>query len=242
MSYDFFKQEIYLKKIDSTNNYLKSTHFDENIIIYTFNQTKGRGRRNKEWLDFKNKNLAVSFLIKSPLDPFWFICAASLSLIDLLKSLNIKKSWIKWPNDIYIDDKKLSGILAETIWYQGNIQRIIIGIGININNNIDDFVDLKSATSLYLATGKKQKLKMIYQNYKRELSRWLLELTENKNLDLISEKWKEASYISDKKIKWIINNEIISGNIHDIKEDGTLIIKSINNILYEVKTGEVILE
>jgi len=239
---DFFKKEIYLKKIDSTNNYLKLTSFEDNFIIYTFNQTKGRGRRNREWLDFKNKNLAISFLIRSTIDPIWLICTASLSLIDVLNSLNIKNSWIKWPNDIYINDKKLSGILAESVWSDKKIEKVIIGIGININNNIKDLIKLNNATSIYIETGKKQNLKTIYKGFKRELSKWLIELIENKNFNLIRNKWKELSLISSKKIKWINGDNIIYGLINDIKDDGTLVIKTIDDNLYEVKSGDVLLD
>jgi len=241
MDKDFFKEEIYLKKIDSTNNYLKLTSFEDNIIIYTFNQTKGRGRRDREWLDFKNKNLAISFLIKSNLNPFWLICTASLALIDILISLNIKNCWIKWPNDIYINDKKLSGILAETVRSQEKIEKIIIGIGININNDFKDLQMLKNATSIYIEKGKKQNLKRLYRNYKNHLSGWLIELIDNNNLNLIRGRWKELNLGSFKKIKWVNEDKTIYGFIYDIKDDGTLVIKS-NNDLYEVKSGDIQVE
>lgn len=60
----FFKNIIYLDTIDSTNTFLKINDFQDKTIVYTFDQTKGRGRGSKEWVDFKDKNIALSFIIK----------------------------------------------------------------------------------------------------------------------------------------------------------------------------------
>ena len=98
-----------------TQRCCKKGNFEEKTIVYTLHQTKGRGRQDKKWVDFKNKNLALSFII-NPLNNFtndiWQTATAALALINLLKKLKIKNYWIKWPNDIYINNKRLSAMTA----------------------------------------------------------------------------------------------------------------------------------
>lgn len=142
---------------------LKEKKFKDRTLVYSFNQTKGRGREDKIWVDFKNKNLALSFLFTKNILPgnVWYIAATSLSMLDLLKiETGIRNPWIKWPNDIYINDKKIAGILAETVWENQNIAKLIIGIGININLTLDDIKSIdKEATSTFIETGKQIQVK-----------------------------------------------------------------------------------
>ena len=147
---------IKLDAINSTNEYLKNYIQNNSIInthaVYTFNQTKGKGQRGKVWLSEPEKNLAFSicFFPKSLKvnNQFNLNMTISLFLLNTLKSLKIPNLKIKWPNDILSGEKKICGILNE-IKVKGNIiDNIIMGFGINVNQ--ENFENLPNASSLKL--------------------------------------------------------------------------------------------
>ena len=127
---------IHFDKLDSTNDYLKENYqkLVNNTVISTSFQEKGKGRLGRIWQNKPNKDLALSILIKNNfLDFNEYSLIAGASVYLTLKELGIN-SKIKWPNDILINDKKVSGILCEAISYNQNIECVIVGIGININS------------------------------------------------------------------------------------------------------------
>ena len=147
---------IKLDAIDSTNEYLKK-YVKENLIkntcvIYTFNQTKGKGQRGKVWLSESGKNIAFSICIfpenLKVKDQFCINMLFSLFIINILNSLKIPDLNIKWPNDILSGDKKICGILNELKVKGDKIENIIIGFGLNVNQV--NFQNLPNASSLKL--------------------------------------------------------------------------------------------
>lgn len=150
---------IKLSAIDSTNDYLK-LNFSELLkkdihIAYTFNQTNGRGQRGNSWASEPEKNLAFSvtfspnnFIIRNQ---FIVNVIFSLFIFNTLKSLQIPDIKIKWPNDIMSGNKKICGILNELKIKGKNVKMIIIGFGLNINQ--EDFKNLPNATSLKILKG-----------------------------------------------------------------------------------------
>lgn len=240
----FFEKEIYLQEVDSTNTFLKTNSFKSPTIVYSFNQIKGRGRNERRWFDFKDKNLALSFSLPGKdiiIDPIWYTAIAALALIKLLKKIRVKDVWIKWPNDIYVKEKKISGILTETIWQENRIELLIVGIGININNSLDDLSLLENkATSLFIEKNKKFNLENFYKCYKKQVEKKLIELNKHKKIVKIKKEWFKHSKLKNKRVVFKENKKTIIGITDDIKIDGTLVIKS-DNIKYEVKSGDVYL-
>jgi len=242
MANEYFKKTIYLKSTDSTNTYLKDNKILPDTIVYTFNQTKGRGRNQKNWIDFTNKNVAVSFTIKPDnkiINSIWLIATASLALIDILKKNKIKNYWIKWPNDVYINKYKLSGILAESVWQQDEIIKLIIGIGININCNKSDLLNLNNdATSLLLESGKEYNLEKFFIEYKNKISKWLNILVNKKNLGKIKKAWLKNCKIINKKVEWQNGSKTLYGIITDINDEGNLIFQN-DDMTANIVSGDV---
>jgi BirA family transcriptional regulator, biotin operon repressor / biotin---[acetyl-CoA-carboxylase] ligase len=238
-----FNNIQYLEEVDSTNNYLKINSPLENIIVYTFNQTKGKGRNNKIWFDKKNKSLAISFYFKPDkniLHIFYYIATISLSYINVLQKLKIKNSWIKWPNDIYVGKKKLAGILTENTYIKNVLNGLIIGIGININHTKKELSKIDtSATSLYNEKSNEFNLSEIFNSLLIEFEK-MFSILFNYEFNFIFEMWKKRSNIKSKKIKTIIDNEEILCNILDVNEDGSLIVFH-NQKKLNVYTGKIII-
>lgn len=239
-----FNKILYLERIESTNDYLKKGTFDDKTIVYTLNQTKGRGQGQKKWKGFKDKNIAISFLIKPQRvfnNNIWYVAAASLSLIDMLKKYHIKNSWIKWPNDVYIKKDKLAGILAESVWISDRLTKIIIGIGININCTKKDLSGLGNrATSLYIQKRGIFDLHDFFYAYKEQLSKWLLMIEKDGILE-IRKKWLKYCKIINKKVEWLKDGNKINGKIINIENDGSLIFKG-KNIYEKIISGEVMIK
>ncbi|TDT68544.1 BirA family biotin operon repressor/biotin-[acetyl-CoA-carboxylase] ligase [Hypnocyclicus thermotrophus] len=227
---------IKFDSLDSTNNYLKNLKTvvgDEVIIAKT--QTNGRGRRGNEWASYegaalfsfvllKDYNLSIEKYTKLP-----FI--VGISVLKVLKSIVNLEFKFKWTNDIYLNNKKISGILVENI-----NNRFIIGIGININNtNFGKFKDI--ATSLKLETEREFDIESII---KKVIEQFEKEFSNYKNNG-----WKEQlEYINN--YNYLFNKEIIVKNINnsyqarakEIDITGKLIIEKDNNI-EKIDIGEI---
>lgn len=134
---------IYLDEVDSTNRYLleyqPAEGEDATICVADF-QTAGRGCGSNSWESERGKNLLFSLLIH-PTDieareQFHISMAISLAICDAMQSYGMKDVSVKWPNDIYWKDKKLCGILIENRLSGTFIRDSIIGIGLNVNQDV----------------------------------------------------------------------------------------------------------
>ncbi|SPN73978.1 Bifunctional protein BirA,biotin--protein ligase,Uncharacterized conserved protein,biotin--[acetyl-CoA-carboxylase] ligase,Biotin/lipoate A/B protein ligase family [Chlamydia serpentis] len=125
-------------------------------IISTTNQTEGRGKFGRTWQSSKGDllNTFCFFLTDFDIDPSRLFRLGTEAVIALCEELGITKAKIKWPNDVFIGGKKLSGILPETVQVE-NLLGVILGIGINGNTPITSLKDVgQSATSLQELIGK----------------------------------------------------------------------------------------
>ncbi|MBO8160205.1 MAG: biotin--[acetyl-CoA-carboxylase] ligase [Thermosipho sp. (in: Bacteria)] len=196
---------IILEKIESTNEYLKKYYdrFTNGTVVVAIEQTKGKGRMGRTWSSPKG-GLWFSILLKpkSPISPNFFTKLSSITLIKILKRYNINAQ-IKWPNDIYVNEKKLSGILTEGIYKNSHLVALIVGIGINVNNEIP--AELKeSAISLSEILGKKVSIKNLLNMF---LKRFFTYYLKYKNVpQALTRIWKKhLSFTEGSSIQ--INNE-----------------------------------
>lgn len=222
---------IELKEADSTNNYAmaaaKQGDAMHGTAWFTDNQTAGRGQRGHSWASKPGENLALSVLLDtSPLplaQQFSVIMLAALAAYDLLEPFGKENLKIKWPNDIYIGDKKAVGILTESV-IKGQIwQWTVIGIGINVNQTsfANEALNHK-ATSLFQYTGQKMETKTLAKALCDKLeNRWqqLLQygmdaLWEDYNLFL----FKKGENVRYKRQ----NGEIFTCRIEGVDKDGKL--------------------
>jgi len=114
---------------------LKQNNIAEGTVVSTFNQTKGRGNANNNWLSEADKNLSISIIYKPKFllakQQFYLNMAICLGIIDALKPT--AQFTIKWPNDIYYKNYKVAGLLIENTLIGENLKHSVIGIGLNVN-------------------------------------------------------------------------------------------------------------
>lgn len=152
-------KRIYLNKVDSTNSYAMKGSFKESTLIYTYDQRGGRGSRGRRWQEARNKSLAISFLLLENIreDFVNYTVLAALALARTLIAYGLEPR-IKYPNDVLLEGKKLAGILTEASHSKDRVEKVVIGVGVNINQAIGDFpLEIsETATSLRIAIGLKQ--------------------------------------------------------------------------------------
>jgi BirA family biotin operon repressor/biotin-[acetyl-CoA-carboxylase] ligase len=236
---------VKLNAINSTNSYLKKLSKDLDIsnwtVITAEYQTVGRGQMQTKWESEKGKNLICSVLIRlkdlKVQDQFYLNCAISLGIFNVLKGYNLKQLRIKWPNDIMSVNKKLGGVLIENSLTNNIIYQTVIGIGINVNQEI--FINLPKASSM------KQLLKrdfdrdillnQIIVSLEEQISR-----LEQKNFTPLHRDYEAVLY--KKNIPNLFEQEDkkkFMGKILGISEQGNLIIEKENQSVREYGFKEI---
>lgn len=136
------KKFIVLNEVESTNNYAKQlilSNAEEGSVVLAQFQKKGRGQHGNSWESNHGENMLASIIVY-PLflnagKQFAISKVVSLGIVDFLKSITNNVS-IKWPNDIYFENKKIAGILIENTISGSNLQSSVIGIGLNLNQKV----------------------------------------------------------------------------------------------------------
>ena len=157
---------IWLESVDSTNEECRRhiSDIDNLSVVAALSQTSGKGQRGNSWISAPGENLTFSVVLKFPssvsagepgpvkaYDQFVLSEIAALAVVDLLAEHGIQAK-IKWPNDIYVGEKKICGILIENTLQGEWIQHSIIGIGLNVNQRNFD-ATLPNPTSMVLCNG-----------------------------------------------------------------------------------------
>ena len=166
----------FIPQLRSTNQLLaeqwkQEPGLSEACALVSFNQTAGRGQQNNSWESEAGKNIAYSVFLRpvhiNPNNSFVLSQAVSLATVELLDTLNIKAS-IKWPNDIYVQDKKIAGILIENLIQGKSLLGCIAGIGLNVNQ--EHFTsDAPNPVSIVQLCGQNQDLHTLTLSLHRQI-------------------------------------------------------------------------
>lgn len=153
---------IWLPSIDSTNSEAlrRLPELPGGTVLAAREQTAGRGQRGNTWFSAPGENLTFTIVLKNlPLGASQAVrlnYLTSVAVADYLESRGVEAA-IKWPNDIYVGGRKICGMLIEnTLGPRGELLASVVGIGINLNQK--DFLQLANATSLSLCTGQSYEL------------------------------------------------------------------------------------
>ncbi|MBR4237638.1 biotin--[bacterium] len=224
--------------IDSTSKYLKENYiaFKDFTFVSSLYQTSGKGRMDRSWESNKGENLLFSLLIKKKTLLKLYSSISILSstvILSVLKEYNIDNVMIKWPNDVYIDDKKVCGILLESISTSENLECIVLGIGLNVNQK--EFMN-DNATSMSIKLKKDINLKELKEKIYNRLMEELEKLEEGKSGYLSTIRLN--NYLKNKEVYAIIDNEKVLSKVIDINDDNSIKVES-NNKTYNLFSGEI---
>ncbi len=193
-------QVIHLSSAESTNLFaidlLANSKPAEGTVVVTDDQTHGRGQSGSSWQSEPKKNAALSVILYPtflhPREQFYLSQIVSLSIWDALHDFLGDKVRIKWPNDIYVNDKKICGILIQNSISSNKILSSVIGIGLNINQQKFS-TDLPNPTSLIIETGEAYPISDVLEILYKKLNQYYLQL-QTKNFALINTAYLERLY------------------------------------------------
>lgn len=237
---------IKLDAIASTNSFLKdlstTSALENGTVAVTQKQTKGRGQQDSQWISEPYKNLTFSTFIllnDVKIDHRRYLnFAISIAIYTVLLNKKIPKLSIKWPNDILSANKKICGILIENTFFGDRIKSTIVGIGLNVNQEIFPN-SLPNVTSLKLETSIESDLDVLLNEILIEFQH-KIKLLESKDFHLLEKQYLEVLY--KKNIPTMFKNskdEIFMGIISGISDDGNLQIQLEDDSILEFGIKEV---
>ncbi len=225
---------IELQSVDSTNKYaMRLVHEGmaiHGMTILAHEQTEGRGQRGKGWESEKNANLTFSVVVNlKPLNTtqlFHLTVCTAVSIWEAVSNIAGDRITIKWPNDIYWDDRKAGGILIEnslgtstgSTWKWS-----VIGIGLNVNQTFFS-ADLPNPVSLKQITGKEYNILEIAKEICTLLDKNFRRLLEGDVKELFK-KYREHLYKKNEAVRLRKDNRVFTATIKDVTESGQLVIK-----------------
>lgn len=221
--------------IDSTNQYLiqRISELKSGDVCIAEYQSAGRGRRGRQWISPFGRNLYLSMYWKLDQGP---AAAIGLSLVvgvimaEVLQKLGAEGVKVKWPNDLYLNDKKLSGILVELTGKTGDVAHIVTGIGINIamSKNQNEAIN-------------QQWINLEQVGIKIDRNELACEITnalrdafvqfEKQGLSVFIERWKYLDNFMDRRVKLIIGEKEIFGIAKGINDQGALLLEQDGKII-----------
>lgn len=168
-------ETVFIEETDSTNNWIAQNekNLTAPVVVRCHTQRAGRGQRGNSWESEPGKNFTGSVLLKPESFPasrqFLLSEAVALAVKDTLEEYGIKAK-VKWPNDIYVGNKKICGILVEHVVTGCNITRTIAGIGVNVNQECF-YSDAPNPTSMVIETGRIYNLEEVSEKLGENIGR-----------------------------------------------------------------------
>jgi len=220
----------FINEVDSTNEHLKrmvrSKPIKGPFCVSASSQINGKGQRGKVWKSDPYVNVMASYLVDDEhrLDDLASMSAVvACSIANIVSECGVKDVKIKWPNDLYVGDNKIAGILIEPLWSGKQVKQIIVGIGLNINQMV--FPDL-SATSILLETGNIQQVgdilvalyKMLYRNIGAQGTDFLAKMNE-----ILYKKDSSVTFEIDGRMEeYTVKQVLKNGNLKVEKGNGNV--------------------
>lgn len=226
------KNRIELDLIDSTNNYAKELLATqkpvEGTVIFAHQQHSGRGQMGNSWKTEPGKNLTASFIFYPNFlaaeEQFYLNMAISLAVKDFCESLQPDEIKIKWPNDIYWRNRKLGGILIENTISGANISSSVIGIGINVNQDVFD-PELPNPVSLLQIANLPFKIESLLDGLSVFIEKYYLQLRQ-RHFNFLDKGYTVALYRYQQTHEFKKGNQLLRGEINGVAKDGKLILHS----------------
>src|SRR5271157_235986 len=228
---------VHLNTTGSTNTVARQPAergVEEGAVVIAENQTRGKGRLGRKWLT-RSGGVWMSIVLKPNIDPMHASSITLLAAVSVTKALRGAglEAVIKWPNDVLVNGKKICGILTEMSAETDAVNFIILGIGVNVNNEMP----LETATTMRSELGRKVDRVKFVQS--------LLEILEEDYLTFKNEgftpilwSWRRYSDTLGRQVEVIYQDEVISGVAQDVDDDGSLLVKTEDGSMRKIVSGD----
>jgi BirA family transcriptional regulator, biotin operon repressor / biotin---[acetyl-CoA-carboxylase] ligase len=242
----------HLPIVDSTNSYLKSlVDAPEGTCITADQQTAGRGRQNRNWHSAAGEGLYLSLLLRPTTGltslPLLSLTAA-IAVAETFQSLGFDEIDIKWPNDLLCGERKICGILVEaTGLHPQESPRVIVGIGVNLNQRSFPPPLDETATSLLIERGEGMPIvqfrDLLLDRFSGWYARWYAQCYDSGQDDRregILSRWMAlSSYGWGREVIVKLESESLTGITEGLNHDGALLVRTADGTLRTVLAGEV---
>lgn len=231
--------------ISSTNDAalsLARQGFPEGTVVGAEVQTKGRGRGGRSWFSPRGTGLWFSVILRPSL------ATASLGRIGLWSAVALAGSLyrdlgvrpeLSWPNDVLVEGKKLAGILAESSGDAAAVDYVVLGVGLNVNQQPADFPDdlRATATSMLIAAGREFDRAVLLSHLLRHFQR-SYETHQVSSFSGVAGEWKAYSGLLGRRIEVRWGRDRLRGEAADVGEDGELLLRLPSGALRKISWGE----
>ncbi|MEL9940169.1 MAG: biotin--[acetyl-CoA-carboxylase] ligase [Ignisphaera sp.] len=232
----------YLDSCDSTQDVahaLASSGAPEGTVVIAEELRRGRGRMGRQWIASRG-GLWLSIILKPKhlRNMHLLSLASSVAVAKAIKSLLGIEARVKWPNDVLVDEKKVAGILIEGVLEADQIRYIVLGVGVNVNNDLPSHL-LDTATTLKSVVGSDIPRIPLLINIIKNIDIVYAKLRQGEGKEVLDE-WRRLSSTIGRRVKVITFSQEIEGIAEDIEDDGALRIRTKENSISRVYVGDVI--
>ncbi len=219
----------HFEELDSTNDYatqlLSKNKPIEGSVVITDHQVQGKGQYGRKWNTVKGQNITLSVILYPNLDAlrqFDLNVMASMAVTMVINSLTGLTAMVKWPNDIYLNDKKVCGILIKNNLYGSSIHQSVIGIGLNVNQSAFDAA-LPNASSLAIESNSTLVLSQVRETLYTKID-YCYDLLKD-DAKTLRKLYQSALWRKDEQSRLLVNKKEEIGIIKDINEHGKLLVE-----------------
>lgn len=222
---------VRVESCPSTNNLAKDlaqSGESEGTVVISEEQTQGKGTKGRSWFSARKKGLYLSVILSPPSPEVSLIpLAAGLAVSDAVFSTVGIRIGLKWPNDLVWEGKKLGGLLCESGYLGNRVNYVILGLGLNLSHEKDDFPEeiRQQAVSLKLIIREDADEKALLENLWQALNRWYGLFLQGKREKIISAFQERSALPLGSKVTLIVNGEEISGIYKGINHQGGLVLE-----------------
>lgn len=236
------QQVLYYHTISSTMDVARTAANDgarEGTIVVAEEQTKGKARLGRSWINPPGV-VALSIILHPEMSQLpGFTMIASLATSRSIEQVTGLKTAIKWPNDVLINGKKVSGILTQSALRKQSVDWAIIGIGINVNLDLKAFPEIvDTATSLSDELGKEVSQLEVMLHLLREIERLYLALRSGAP---VHQEWQNRLETLGKMVQIKSGKHVEEGYAESVDGDGSLLLRRSDGSLAQITAGDVTL-
>lgn len=252
-----------LKQLLTTKRYGQQVHYFDSVestqfvahdlvrqgapdgtLVIAEHQSAGRGRMMREWESSQGKGIWMTIIIRPEIAPHQapqFTLVTAVAIVNAMQAMfqNFTPQ-IKWPNDILVNGKKTTGILTEMIAEENRIQALLIGIGINVNQQLEDFpVELHDIATSLAIEGKESidRVHLVAEvlNYLEQFSDQYVK----DGFSLIKKLWEQSSCTIGSQVRATTLREVVEGEAIAITDFGVLEIRQANGVVKGVYSADI---
>lgn len=235
----------YLQNVDSTNDYAKKMAMDggvHGLVVSAEEQSGGKGRRGRSWVTPAQTAIAMSMVLRPDMRPdkaSMLTLVAGLAVAQAIREVTNLPAFLKWPNDVVIHGKKVTGILTEMTMRNAEIDFVILGIGINVN--VTEFPEELAgiATSLLLESGKKVDRTELMAACLKYFEKDYEVFMKDENLSGLKDAYEQILANRDRHVRVLEPGSEYAGIARGIDEAGQLLVEKEDGTVTKVYAGEV---